>query len=451
MTDPYTALGRELAAAAERQAGRRGARGRARTWLSRRPSAPALAAVLVLAGGAVAVAATGVLSGSAVKPEVALNPVAGNGLPVAGGAVLLGLRAADPEGGLPWDMRVLHTTRGQTCLQVGRVRGGQLGELGLDSAFGDDQRFHALPADVLPPGYGGSQSFVECTEPGHTLIYENANADRSAVRILPEEFQAGPKARNRKFPPRRDLRAISFGLLGSHAVSVTYRTPRGLRTVPVSEPGGAFLIVEAAGYIKNSSTVGGFMSGQATSSSVEVILIPPRKSAAMVSAVTFRFGRHLCSQGFGSPVRRHCPTYHTTAPRRWFTPTLSLHAPVHLALLAQSHADCSKAFLTDPCYKGEIEFTAPYAVPTAATDYLVKARAKCKLGGRPETAWELERNVRLHETVRTVSLGFFKFTPACVANESFQVSYLNPQGPSPHAPHESVIVGVAQMRDATRP
>jgi hypothetical protein len=53
--------------------------------------------------------------------------------------------------------------------------------------------------------------------------------------------------------------------------------------------------------------------------------------------------------------------------------------------------------------------------------------------------------------VRTVSLGLFKFTPACVANESFKVEYQNLHGPSPHAPHESIIVGGARMRDGPHP
>ena len=63
-------------------------------------------------------------------------------------------------------MRIEHTTRGQLCMQVGRVDGGRLGELGVDSAFGSDGRFHALPATVLPPGYGGSAGQVECDQTG---------------------------------------------------------------------------------------------------------------------------------------------------------------------------------------------------------------------------------------------------------------------------------------------
>jgi hypothetical protein len=406
-------------------------------------------AVLALAGGTVAIAATGVLTGSPVKPEVPQSPVAGNGLPVPGEPGLPTLHTADPDGGLPWGIRILHTTRGQICAQVGRVQNGQLGELGVDSAFGDDGRFHALSPDILPPGYGGSSNYIECVAPGQTLIYENASADRSAERLLPEEFKEGAKAQKREAPPVQDLRAVSFGLLGPHGVSITYRTQKGMRTVPVRGTNGVFLLVEPAGYITSPSTVGGSMSGQADASSVDVILAGRKRFVAMVSAVTFRFGRHLCSQGYGSPVKKHCPTRRVLAPERLFSPTRSLHADVRLTLLAQSHVACQAAFLTDPCYKGEIEFTAPYEVATAATDYLVEARAKCKIGGRPETSWNLERDVKKHETVKTVSLGLFKFTPACASNEAFRVSYQNPQGPSAHSPHESVTVGTIAMNKAT--
>jgi hypothetical protein len=450
MTDPYSFLANQLAQAAERQEARRGARGGARAWLSRRLNATAAAALLVLGGGAVAVAATGVLNGAPVKPEVPPSPVAGNGLPVTGGHPVA-LAAADPHGGLPWGLRVLHTTRGQVCVQVGRVLDGRLGELGVDSAFGDDGRFHVLAPEILPPGYGGATGDVECAAPGQTLIFEDTSADRSAVRLLPEEFREAPRNhKHHEIPPVRDLRALSFGLLGPHAVSITYRTLTGMRTIPVAGPDGAFLIVEPAGYVTSASDIGGSEGGEANANSVNVIF--PLAHHPMVSAVTFRFGRRVCSQGAGAPVHRRCPRRRTIAPRRWFLPTRSLHAPVALALLPQSHAACDAAFLRYPCYKGQVKFTAPYAVTTAGTDYEIDALAQsCKVGGRPETAWELERDVRREELVRTDSLGLFVFTPSCAPHEAFRVSYLNPRGPSAHAPHESVILGTVSMSDATGP
>ncbi len=447
MTDPYTALGRQLAAAAERLESHGTANGRVRAWFSRRLNAAAVATVLVLGGAAAAVAATGVLSGAPVKPEVTLSPVTGNGIPVSGSTRHLVLSVADPAGGLPWGMRVFHTTRGQICAQVGRVQGGQLGELGLDSAFAGDGRFH-----VLPPGYGASSGQIQCLPAGQPVIVEDANADRSAMRLLPEEFREPPKnPKHREIPPTSDLRALAYGLLGPHALSVTYRTRDRLRTVPVRGPEGAFLIVEPAGYIKSFSLVGDSIEGQATARSVEVTPPSGPNATAIVSAVAFRFGAKHCSQGTGSPVHTRCPTRLAPVPRTWFTPTRSLHAPVRLTLLRQSPAACRAAFLLEPCYKGEVAFTAPYAITTAAADYDIQSPAKCKVGGRPEGGWSLDRDVRRSEVVRTDSLGLFVFTPSCATRESFEVIYQNPRGPSAAAPHESAIVGAVSMSKATYP
>jgi hypothetical protein len=451
MTDPYTALGRQLAAAAERLDSQGATSRRLRAWLSHRLNAAAVAAVLALGGGAVAVAATGLLSGAPVRPEASLSPVVGNGLPVPGTPGALAVRAADPDGGMGWGMRIFRTTRGQLCAQVGREHDGQLGELGLDSAFGDDGRFHALSPDVLPPGYGGSSGQVECLPAGQTVIVEDANADRSAMRLLPEEFREPPKnPKHREVPPASDLRALAYGLLGPHAVSVTYRTRGGLRTMPARGPEGAFLIVEPAGYVKSSSLVGGSVDGQATAGSVEVTA-PYRDAATIVTAAAFRFGAEVCSQGRGSPVRKSCPTRRMRLPQRWFSPKHSLHEPIRLTLLLQPPKACRAAFLLDPCYKGEVRFTAPYAVTSAATDYDIQSRAQCKIGGRPETGWALERDIRRNEVVRTVSLGLFVFTPSCATHESFQVIYQNEQGPSAAHPHESVIVGTVSMSRARHP
>jgi hypothetical protein len=453
MSDPYEFLGSELAAAAERQDV--GVPERRRNWFSNRLRALSVAAALVLGGGAVALAATGVLSGSPVKPEVPPNPAAGNGLPVAGGPAHLALLTADPDGGLPWGMRIEHTTRGQLCLQVGRVDGAQLGELGLDSAFGDDGRFHALPATVLPPGYGGSAGQVECLPDGQTVIFEDLDADRSGVRLLPAESSGPPPKRPGEalnptgMPPVGDLRALAYGVLGPYAVSVTYKTPTGMRTIPVSRPDGGFLIVEPAGFIKGKDTVGGSFSGTAEPSSVDVGLADRPWLPGMIAAATFRFGARLCSQGVGAPIARPCPMRKISVYRN---PHIRpLDQPIHLTLLAQSHAACNAAYLKFPCYKGQVEFKAPYAVSSASSEYEIDGIAQCKIGGRVETSWSLERDVKAHELVKTDSLGRFVYTPSCASTEKFQVSYQRRPGPMTAAAPEKVIVGTVSLKQATLP
>jgi hypothetical protein len=452
MRDPYKTLAGQLTDAAERQQASPPAR--RRRWLSNRLHALSAAAALLLGGGALALAATGVLSGSAVKSEVPLNAAAGNGLPLGGASAHLALLATDPGGGLPWGMRIEHTTRGQVCLQVGRVDGAQLGELGLDSAFGGDGRFHALPATVLPPGYGGSAGQIECAPEGQTVIFEDLNADRSGLRLLPSEFRGPPPKHPgealypRGVPPLADLRALAYGILGPHALSVTYTTPTGTRTTPVSRPDGEFLIVEPAGYIKSQDTIGGSVSGTVQRGEVDVGLAGRSKLPRMITAATFRLGGRVCSQGVGAPVGRPCPIPKISVPRH---PRIRyLDEPVHLMLIAQSHAACNAAFLKFPCYKGQVEFRAPYPVSSAGSEYQIEGIARCRIGGRIETSWSLERDVKAHELVKTDSLGRFVYAPSCASTEKFQVSYQKRPGPLAVGPPDKVIIGTVSLRQARR-
>jgi hypothetical protein len=449
MSDPYASLGEALVRAARRHEQGGLATGGFRAWISRHARALIAAATVALSGGAVALAATGVLSGAPVKPEPQQSATAGNGLPVGGSSAGLVITVPDPAGGLPWGARVFHTTRGQVCIQVGRVSAGKLGVLGEDSVFGDDGRFHALPPDALPPGYGGAAAQVECVASGRTVIFEDANADRSGMRLIPEEF--APPGR-RRVPAVSRRRALAYGLLGPHGVSVTYRTPEGLRTAPVSGRDGAFLVVQPPGTFKNPSLIGGSVAGRAQPGSVTVLgPAGGRAGAQMLSAVTFRFGARLCSEGSGAPVAGRCPERPAPLPRHPYKPTRSLGQAVGLKLLSQSPRACRAAFLLTPCYRALVSFTAPYAVTRAGSEYTVNGAARCAVGGRPETAWGIERDVRRRELIRTLSMGLFVYTPRCAEHESFSVVYLNPEGPSRAAPHASVIVGTVKLSEGQLP
>jgi hypothetical protein len=435
MKDPYSLLGDELIAAAARQEtdghGERGVR----AWLAHRLHAAAIAAALVLVGGAVAVAATGVLTGSpVVEPEGPLSPSAGDGVPAVGGSRLLALRAADPEGGLPWGMRVVRTTRGQVCVQIGRVDGGQLGELGLDGAFHDDGRFHPLAADVLPK-LGGNYD-TTCTPTGAIFTAYDPGFDRSAASLPPEKL--GVES------PARDLRSISYGLLGPHAVSITYRTSMGLRTAPVGRGSGAYLIVRPVRAGAGVSRFGVTFVGSTTAQ--RVAFYPLASAMGVVSAATFRLGSVVCSEGRGAPVSRPCPRLRPPS-RSVFPPTHSLAEAVHVTPLPESHASCAAAFLLDPCYRAEVEFTAPYAVTNAGAEYAVLTKSAC--GSARLSSWGIDRDVERGATVRTQSTGSFRF---CGSPQELEVLYLNagPQGPTDHPPHESVVVGTASLREAAR-
>ena len=73
------------------------------------------------------------------------SPTSGLGRTLTPTSRLMSLRIPDPQGGPPWGMRVVHTTRGDVCLQFGRVESGQLGALGIDDSWNNDHKFHPFP------------------------------------------------------------------------------------------------------------------------------------------------------------------------------------------------------------------------------------------------------------------------------------------------------------------
>ncbi|MCW3018195.1 MAG: hypothetical protein JWN10_503 [Solirubrobacterales bacterium] len=428
MTDPYSFLGETLTAAARRrQANAAGAPRSVRAWLAHRLHAAVIAAALLLGGGAIAVAATGLLNGSPVsEPAGTPTPNSGSGVPVGPGGSHLAALTADPEGGLPWAMQLVHTTRGELCVQIGRVHGGQIGQLGIDGAFHDDGRFHPLPPDILPE-YGGGYADISCILPGEMLMGSQPTQDRNA------EWMVGP----RKTKPARDLRAISFGVLGPHAVSVTYRMSTGTHTLPVQTGTGAYMIVQPIGPVVPPITLGGFSGGFVSGD--EVSGEPGPERFDMVRTVTFRFGALVCSIGSIPAGTKRCPAPPSPPQRLFGFPTRSLHRPVHVTAVAQSRASCRAAFLLIPCYRAEVEFKAPYAITSAGSEYEVEAGSTCK-SARP-SGWSLNEDVARDQTVRTVSSGLFN----CTSIDEFQVRYMNAsrrfaRSPTGHG-HESVIVG----------
>jgi hypothetical protein len=541
-----------------------------RPRVSARVRVALIAFALVLATSAITLAATGViLTGSPVGTAQAPSATAGEGVPVPGGARLLPLRAADPAGGLPWGMRIIHTTRGLICVQIGRVYDGQLGQLGVDGAFHDDGRFHPLPADALPDTLANMTGWMtgNCASPGDIYAGDSVGLELSAT-TSPRPGAGVPA----------DRREISFGLLGVHAVSITYREGAQTHTQRVLAGLGAYLIVQRYTSGRRLGSVSetdgrdepGNYSGPASPNGALTAItydyagrtcvdqgnlrmaacglseVPrPRPAALPIVRVPLRahldIHNHvitgaqisfrapypvtnaeenysvmapLCPRGVaggdssadvargglvtiavGGTLSRACDravkfvvqyvrsiaglpeptplgsitiheppgTHAAPIPRRlleqerWSDPTRSLHATIHLTLLPQPRAACDAAFLLYPCYKGAVEFTAPYAVTAMAsnhvraTEYSIHGFARCKAGGRPETSWRLQGNVKAHEAIRSVSLGLFVLTPSCLSREGFEVVYLNQQGPSAGAPQESVIVGKVTLNKATLP
>ncbi len=317
-----------------------------------------IALALVLATTAIALAATGVIpTGSTVRTSSRPLATAGEGVPVAGGSRLLPLRVADPAGGLPWGMRVSRTTRGLICVQVGRVEHGQLGQVGVDGAFGNDGRFHPLPADALPDVLGGFQGLMSgrCTAPGEIYAGDIVGMQLSAASNPPARA-GGP-----------DRREISFGLLGSHAVNITYRAGSATRTQSVLPGLGAYLIVQR------------YTSGRRLGSISETdghegpgFYSHPTSPDGALSAITYRYAGKLCTDtGTGSPLRA-CGLPESPPPSPIARPVL--HAPLRVHL--QIHGRTMTAV--------EVAFRAPYPITSATQRYdaSVSASGCYEIGGR---------------------------------------------------------------------
>ena len=190
---------------------------RLRPRFSRPAAAAALAVGLVAAGSALA--ASGVFrTGQPIGANVPGSPDAYKGVAVARSVHVLGLEVSDPEGGPPWGLRIIRTTRGLKCVQVGRLVDGRIGVLGEDGAFRNDGLFHPLSSDFLNNGGCGTEDARRGRVP------ERSPPRRPRERTLERRSRAsgcGRLLRTRRRlpiarPPGRLLRAARSGRRERH-------------------------------------------------------------------------------------------------------------------------------------------------------------------------------------------------------------------------------------------
>ncbi|MGO8907018.1 MAG: hypothetical protein ACLQMH_15565 [Solirubrobacteraceae bacterium] len=398
--------------AAERQTKlpARAARGR------RRPLRMILTATLVaLLLAAAAVAATGVLrTGSAVRPGERLTPTAGFGVPAPGGSRILGVSFADPAGGPPWGMRVVHTTRDLVCIQLGRLYRGSLGVLGLDGAFHDDGLFHPLPPDVI----GRQLGAASCQPEAVRVSLEVSGIPESG--LMPEIGNLGVLSRDRW---------VSYGLLGPDAVSVTYSYQGSAHTVPVEPGTGAYVIVLPG--VEPGPNSNGITSGGSSGAS-EPGGSPLPNPAGALTAITYRLGDTTCQESRAATAPSACPRPQAAPARaRFLEPSLHLNRPITVHL---HPADVPGG------YSAVLTFTAPYAVPNALSGYSIASPTPCHQG---TTIDPIDRDVNAGATV-TVPLEAV-FANACGASVFLEVLYSNRQA-TPTAGVGSVLVGRAVVK-----
>ena len=369
----------------------------------------------VIASGALllaaaAVAATGIIG---VGAPVAANHKHGRpssktgvGIPVAGairghGSVqLLPVPVPDPAGGLPWGMRIVRTTRGLVCVQVGRLFHGRLGVLGQDGAFHDDGLFHELPAGVLDPD--------TCSQPGYYVLYRSEGLSASGAMPGPARsclYPGAPRlhASDPEPCPAGDERMIAFGVLGPHARSVAYRRQGEMQTVATTGPLGAYLIVirqppihpqplnfGPRHHLPAATQLYGYPTLGSTSSPLG--RFPIETQSTVILSARFSFGPRSCQSG-SEPASEALPACTTAIAH---TPTFGLLTPagLHSSIKVASHR-------TPGGYTLDLTFAAPAAVFDAGTAYGVEITLPSSpaCGHRGISGQSIERDLKRGQIV----------------------------------------------------
>jgi len=319
-------------------------------------------ACLLLAGGTIALAASGViLTGSAVPSAAPVGPSEGIGVAVS--SRLLPLRVADPAGGLPWGLRLVETSRGLVCAQVGRVDNGQLGEIGIDGAFNDDGLFHPFPTGVVQSFPGGSTEDGTQIEGGTCILGGHTAGSNGAAWGSAVAAELGGVDRNGAFAGRHfssaapQGRDISYGLLGPDALRVGYREGSSVRSETVVPGVGAYLIVQPA--ITGSAHEG---SGEAPGTQI------PGQGPGTVGALTsiaYSDDGTICENGYDARDGSTVAVSHS-CPRPGL-PAASLQATQ--AGVSRVHPRIHLEVRSGRVVSAEISFPAPFAVRNAAQNY----------------------------------------------------------------------------------
>ncbi len=287
---------------------------------------------LVLVGAAVAFA-SGLISFGAPAASVPVfaNPRAGLGRIAPGTVRLLPLSVPDPHGGLPWGMRVLSTTRGVGCLQVGRLLDGRLVALGQDGAFGNDGRAHELPLSTNVERL--NCSFVD----GRGRIFYSVTIKSQAASAAPGVHCEPPGT---YAPSHRaslstcalaDERDLYYGMLGPDATGLTYSADGKSHTVATVGGDGAYLIVATGTTHRYSGAAGSReRAGLYTSDDVPVyspitaIHYRGGVTCHLVTAERWIYGPTACSPSLPQPfgwVQVGVPTH------------AQLATPIHATLI----------------------------------------------------------------------------------------------------------------------
>jgi hypothetical protein len=374
-----------------------------------------IVALVSLLLAAAAVAATEALrTGSPVRPSQRLTPTVGLGVPARGGSRVLGVHFADPAGGPPWGMRLVHTSRDLLCVQVGRLYHGTLGVLGVDGAFHDDGQFHPLPPDTIGRQPGATTCGLEAV--GRSL--EISGIPESGLMPVPGNL--GVLSRDRW---------VSYGVLGPDAVSVTYSYHGASHTIPVEPGTGAYTIVlpgVATAPNRHGITSGGSSGAGRPGGS------PLPNPAGALTAITYRLGNTTCQDAPQAHAVNPCPR-----PRPAPHPSHTREPPLHLNRPIAVHLRSAEV---PGGYSATVTFTAPYAVPNALSGYAIASPTPCHEG---TTVDPIDRDIRAGAKVTVPLKGVF--ANACGPRVILEVLYYR-RNAMPFPAAGAVLVGRATVK-----
>ncbi|WP_028060306.1 hypothetical protein [Candidatus Solirubrobacter pratensis] len=324
--------------------------------------------VLLVAGTTAALAAGGVIpiGAPAKDPVQPSNPHTGLGQVTGGSSRVLGVQTADPDGGPPWGMQLVTTSRGLGCLQAGRLVNGRIGVLGRDGAFHNDGRFHPFPADGIGhPGTCASLDGARRLIANITLGGIAASASPNA-ECMPPQFTSGvPKS---KLCDPDSVRILYYGTLGPQAQSIVV----GSRVIPTTGDDGAYLIVDRIG----NSGIGG-------------VGVTPYPTNGPITEIRFKDGSS-CKLGPSGPTgpAHTCANPGYTAPAAPPVDSADVRTPIHIA-----------TFHRGKHWHARISFRARVAVTDAGSSYgLILVSPSKKHPGRG-VGTSTQRDIKAGETV----------------------------------------------------
>jgi hypothetical protein len=332
-----------------------------------------------------------VLSGAPYDPPWAhQKPQVDLGVPVAGGARPLSLRVPDPDGGPPWGLRVVRTTRGYDCVELGRVVDGQLAVLGQDGWFGDDHRFHPMPPSVFDAETCGIVGSA-----GYALAGSWDTIFASGISVVGGcQYPAPQWALDPTLPvcPVRDLRFVAYGMVGPNALAIAYTDWGRRETLRTVGREGAYLVVRRESRVLEVNGAGGGGPGLAGGGG-------PGSFPGAV-AVVYRDGRR-CPSADPGPDTCVLKTFNTALAH-----THVKRVPVRVVL------DWGRPQVPGT-FDAVVRFRAPVAVSSGALDYDFSA---VNPGVRTVVRLSLDRDVRQgHDVHWSVSI------PACTRQATLTI------------------------------